>query len=230
MKKARLGLSAKKRDVKQASSQRTELYRSCSLLPLNIFIDAIIDDNLKGLIIKGTPTDEEISEAWEFIYCEYLEISKSARTEYLLQLQNDIRLLEDEELHVGMAIYLLHPNMRPYCLGREGELIKILRYYGYNQTIDFNSPDYDKVISVISSRIAMKKLRLDGKRKELKEYLDANKTGKPSRIQFDNILVRLSRFQGYHIRAAKITVSEYLTIFNDCVAANDKPKEVTDGR
>lgn len=207
-----------------ASSQHTALYHTCSQLPLDIFIECLVDNNYSRLSIKGNPTDKDLSKAWDAIYVEYLELNQGNETIYSIRLQAEIGLLSDEIHRVEEIIFLISPPMLPLCGGREQELVDMLRYYGYKQTIDFNS-DYTKALNAIKNRLNPKKLRLDARINELTDYMKTRLSGKPDRKVFDTNLIRLSRFQGYPVRAKEITVSEYVMMFKDCLEVNSN-KEV----
>lgn len=206
----------KKRPAKLASSQPTELYLRCDQLPLNIFIDCLIDNNLSGIVISGNPSEKQLSSAWEDIYIEYIDLNQSTESLYSIRIQAEVSLLSDEINRVEEILYLLSPQMLPFCNGREGELVQILREYGYKQTIDFTT-DYSKALIAIRGRLNPKKLRLDSRLNEMGEYVKSKASGKASRAVFDTNLIRMSRFQGYPIRAKDITVSEYVMIFKDCI-------------
>lgn len=209
---------------KTASSPPTELYLRCDQLPLNIFIDCLIDEDLSGLIISGNPSKERLARTWEQIYIEYIDINQSAESLYSLRLQSEIALLSDEIQRVEEILYLISPVMLPFCLGAESELVEVLRSYGYRQTIDFTT-EYSKVLVSIRNRLNPKKLRLDSRINELTEYIKSKASGKLTRSVFDTNLVRMSRFQGYAVRAKEITVAEYVMIFKDCISPNDKKEE-----
>ena len=204
-----------------ASSQPTALYHFCSQLPLDIFIECLVDSNYTRLAIKGTPSAKELAAAWDAIHIEYLELNQGNETIYSIRLQSEISLLSDEIQRVEEIIFLLSPAMLPLCGGREQELVDMLRYYGYKQTIDFNS-DYTRTLNAIKNRLNPKKLRLDARINELTDYMKTQASGKPDRKVFETNLTRMSRFQGYPIRAKDITVSEYVMIFKDCIEANPK--------
>src|SRR5690606_32938883 len=53
---------------------RSNLYRSCSTLSMELFLQCLCDGNLKALIIEGGATDEELQEAWLIILSEYHEL------------------------------------------------------------------------------------------------------------------------------------------------------------
>lgn len=224
MKKARFGLSAKKRDVQQVSSRPTALYRSCDQLPLDKFINCYVDGDLSSLIIHGEYSPEQLSDQWEDILLEYVELSASAESLYSIRIQSEINLLHDKVTRVQEVIFMLSPAMFLLLGGRENELVDILRYYGFKQTINFKS-DYTRVLTAIDTRLAPFKTRLESRINEYTDYLKAQTTGKPTRKVFDTNLVRMSRFQGYAVRAKEITVSEYLMIFKDC---NSTKKEDTE--
>jgi len=53
---------------------KTEYYQDIHNLPLNKFIDCIVDGNLSALTISGFPSPEQLSQAWDFILSQYSEL------------------------------------------------------------------------------------------------------------------------------------------------------------
>lgn len=224
MKKAHFGLSAKKRGVQQVSSRPTALYRSCDQLPLDKFINCYVDGDLSSLIIDGECTPDQLSDQWEEILLEYVELSASAESLYSIRLQAEINLINDKVNRVQEILFMLSPAMLPLLGGRETELVDMLRYYGFKQSINFKS-DYTRVLSAIETRLAPFKTRLESRINEYNDYLKSQTSDKPSRKIFDTNLIRMSRFQGYSIRAKDISVAEYVIIFKECNSANSKKEE-----
>lgn len=210
-----------------ASSQRTALYLSCSQLPLDIFIDCLIDGNLNRLVIIGQTDGPRLALAWGNIYYEYIDQSQSPESQYIYKLQTDVTLLNDEIQNVETCLLYLSPEFIDLCNGRHDELIDLLKYYGYKQTIDITT-DYSKVLIGIQNQLAPKKMRRDTKQKELNDYIEAKSKDKINRGYFDNILIKLSRFQGYHVRAKDITVSEFNILLKDYVKSFERQEDVKD--
>lgn len=224
MKKGRFGLLAKRQGVRQASSPHMELYRHCSQLPLDRFIACLVDNDLSQLVIKGNPSKDQLSFAWQAIYIEYIQLNQSNEALYSIRLQSEIELLSDEIQRVEEILYFLRPEMLPFCNGMEAELVNILKYYGYRQVIDFTT-DYSRTLTAIRNKLNPKKLRLESRIAELANYMDSKNTGTPDRSVFETNLIRMSRFQGYAIRAKEVTVSEYVTIFKECIAQKKEDAE-----
>lgn len=204
-----------------------ELYLTCSQLPLNIFIECLIDGNLTKLVIKGRADGDKLAIAWGTIYYEYISLNQSPESEYIHKLQTDISLLNDEIQNVETCLIYLSPEYINLCKGRHIEIIDLLKYYGYRQTIDINS-DYSKVLIGIQNQLAPKKMRRDGKVKELDEYIKAKAKDTITRSYFDNILIKLSRFQGYHVRAKDVTVTEYIMLLKDYIKSFERAEDVKD--
>lgn len=58
---------------KPVTSTSTKLLQSIDKLPLETFIDCIVDHNYSGLIIEGTPTEAELQTCFDNIYEQYIE-------------------------------------------------------------------------------------------------------------------------------------------------------------
>lgn len=67
-----LGRSISQTSQKEASSD-TKLLHRINDVPLSIFIDCLCDNDYKGLILQGNPTNDELAAAFEAIYEQYIE-------------------------------------------------------------------------------------------------------------------------------------------------------------
>lgn len=78
-----------------------KLYTTIHKLPLQIFIDIIVDEDLKLLIIEGEASEEVLNQTWQNILNEYTEavsnkevINKIDETKNLLKKETTIKIID----------------------------------------------------------------------------------------------------------------------------------------
>lgn len=186
-------------------------------LPLNKFIECIVDGNLAALIISGIPTEEQLSAAWETISHKYIERIGTNEYKMYVALYKEINLLkislnqvniiaqrEDKEKNIEPGILRLY-----YVEKLAKELNSLLKT---NCTLNYNDPksyhaELDKCIrrsKSIKIQLDLKLLTFDAIEKKNK----GNKGQKMDREYFTSILVTLSDHAKYQI-ADNIKMGEY---------------------
>lgn len=179
------------------------LYSDCSKLPLDRFIDCLVDNDLSQLIISGTPTPEQLQETWDKIYLEYCQLSQNGTYNETLELYREIYDLRAKISIVNNTIQYLQ-------ISYDRELVLILNKLALGCTVteeDKGEVLIDKLNGVIAR---MKKWfpKLKQREKELEELRKEN-TGKVDRSYFDNWLDAISIDFGFMIESSRITVSRF---------------------
>lgn len=223
--KMKLGIGStwkKQQPAHSASNRPAALYLSCSQLPLDRFINCLVNGDLNALIISGQPSLADIAEAWSNIFAEYLDINNDNEATYLLQLQSQLSVLSNYITEIETAIYLLSilPNPALGQLQRTEHIIKlegVLREHGHDYTLDpsdFN--DYVEKLQQVDSSLAPDRLRFETLTKEYATYLQSKEGQSVDRTYFVTMLRRLARFNKVVvIRAAEITVEEFVMMVHD---------------
>lgn len=220
------GLWKKKPPDQSAFNQQAALYHTCSECPLSVFIKCLVDSDIYALVISGTPTVEDISEAWANLFSEYLDLNNDNEAVYILNLQKDICILQNK---IDIVEALLFSLTAVY----DKRLVAILE--DYDIFIDLETPqtekEYLEAINIADIRLAPVRLNLETKNKELNEY----KAGKDAQTidaqYFQRMLVRLSKHQGYKIIAEQTTVAEFILLteeFFEYYKKENKPLENVD--
>lgn len=181
------------------------VFRNCSELTLDRFIEIVTSGLLTPLIKDGNPSEVELNEAWESIFNEYCDISNGQSQTYVLQLTREIKYLQWKITIINTIIERLKLSYVP-------ELCDILRDYGfyYDYTPDTMLTD---IISTVAEGQFLS-VQLGVKKAEYDKYLASNEGKTSTANDYDEILSELSKFQGYHLRAKDLSVSEYVSIFN----------------
>lgn len=197
-----------------------KLYLSCDKLPLDIFLKCYVQKDLTALIIEGKATGDQLAQAWASIYYEYIDLSESTESKFVYSLQKEITLLSDEIRNVETCIFYLSSEMLPYHAQQE-DLKKVLKGYNYKLSAEHT----DQQLMGIIGRLAPKKTQLESRIKELENYTSSTSEETPTYKQFEKILLRLSKHQGYSIRSKDITVTQYALLLNDYIKSKEKWRE-----
>lgn len=193
---------SRKRLSKRESNRQVELYQDLSL-PLDKFIKCLVKGDLPQLIIAGNPTTEELSDAWMRIYNMYLDENSNNEVEYIVQLQKQISILTQHVIEVqGCIVFLSY-------MFHEG-LVEILKSNGYKDKV--TEENHVMMAEIINNKLSLKRFTLDGKEKELKDYLEKHKDDEVDEKYFTRTLLRLGKFMGVHLKARELTVLEFVTL------------------
>jgi len=183
---------------------KTKLIDSCDTCKLDIFIKCLVKNDYSGLVIAGNPSQSQISEAWETIYNEYLQISENQYHKNVLRLYKEIAALKSTIFAVELGLYILSLRYNP-------EVVKNLKKLGFD--FKFNSEnltEYLKDLDKARIRVGNPKMELKLKEIEL-ERISREASNKPiTETDFDKILAQLSKYQGFRLDKTRITVCEFV--------------------
>ncbi len=180
-------------------------YQSIHDLPLRIFINCLVEDNLSLLIITGTPTPDQLEDAWEKISDEYTTALGDNEFKLCLILQKEVAQLTTSFKLVHYAVGILQ---MVYYKELAEELNKLL---GTAYHFDVKNPKaYKRELQLCLSKAKQYKMKLDIKSKNLEviESKQKGKSQKPTKAYFQSILISLSDHAKYAIPDT-ITVYEY---------------------
>ena len=183
----------------------TKLHTTCYTLPLNAFIDALVDNNYTGLVLSGRPTESEISDAWEQIYTQYTEISgNSLFTAYATKLKDYGRTLT--------KMNILISSIEVLSLMYNADVVQALNDVGFKCTFDQNDieaymADLDKLSNYANS-VSVKLKYASGQLDEAKQQMN-NKAA--TRADFVNSIAIVSKYMGFKIDPTCTAVAEFVT-------------------
>lgn len=179
------------------------LHHSCDKLPLDIYIDCLLDNDLSGLIISGNVTPEELTMAWDKIYAQACEISSSKDSSTVFSLVKEINDLKAK-------INLTYNILTHLQMSFDEDLVAILNSFALMCTI--TAEDSGEVLdNKLNTVIAyMKKWfpRLELKEIELEKIRSESK-GTTDRGWFDDWLDAIGEAKGYNVQASQITVTRF---------------------
>mgnify|MGYP000075347884 FL=1 len=190
----------------QSNISQPIFHKTLDSLPLNKFIDCIVDNNLQALTISGFPVEQELKTAWDNILLEYIEVTGTNEYRMYVQLFKDISIAKIIMNQLSIALNILQVSYDEFFAT---EVNKILR-----TSCRFNWADqasYQAEIKKCFNRSKALKIALDLKLMKFEAIEAKNKTGTDQKIDrryFTSILITLSDHAKYQIQET-IKMSEY---------------------
>jgi hypothetical protein len=186
----------------EIATQLSKWYLSITDLPLDKYIECVVDGNLSALVISGYPTQEELEAAWLEIAEQYADAMGDAEHRMYIKLYKELVYLNIEYKQILSLIEVLTIVVyKPF----EQKLNELL-FTNFSFTAN-REKELDTCFRLSKStllKIDMKKAHLDG----LKEKgEDTDKT--PTREYFQSILITLSDYSKY-------PVQETITTYQFC--------------
>lgn len=194
---------------KHKTCKRLNLYTACSNTPLDVFIDCLVNNNLRRLIIHGHYESHELNRAWQRIWHEYCELSGNNQFLSAINLIKKAGYLKGRLFAIQLACQVLSLKHDEFC-------IEYLKKQGYNYNFDHNDPEYlQKDLDTVIRRTASIELEIMRTEKEIQKIEETSGGRKVDESYFNIALSRLSKYQGYHIDRSKTMVSEFIVICKD---------------
>ena len=203
-------------------STANKYYSTCEECPLSVFIKCLETEDLSKLIIQGKPDPVDLAMAWANLFAEFIDLSQDGEQMYVLHLQRNIKLVGMEIYEIETVLYFIQPVMLPFTQDRLNELLAILKDYDYPHEFDVTSPDYLQSLQTIENRLASRRLQFNMMVKEFNDYAEERGLDSFDANYFTRQLARLSKFQGYNLRAKDITVLEFIVIDQEYQRVNTK--------
>lgn len=175
-------------------------------LPLNKFIDCIVDNNLSALTISGYPTEEQLTVAWDYILSQYSELIGTQEYRMYVQLYKDIAVLKITLDQITIATGILQVVYDPFFANEVNKLLRTDCKFNWS-----DQKSYQAECTKCLNRSKALKIKLDLKKMQFEalEKKNSNKVGaKMDRQYFTSILITLSDHAKYRIEET-IKMSEY---------------------
>lgn len=181
--------------------RKAEYYKSCAEITLYLFGKIIESGDLSLIDKKGKGKDAERSFHWNNIFNEYLELSKNENQHHILELMKYVSFMK-------IKIDLIYKCIQSISKNYNKELVDQLKKLGIRTKINRVTSHED--IRKVLTEVKKINISLKEKEKEL-ENLTKNENKEKG---FENILVDLSKFQGYRLDDKEISVKEFCSILN----------------
>lgn len=174
---------------------------------LDKFIDCLAGD-MSGLIIEGTPSAEQLEEAFSKVYTHFAELSSDGTYNEVFELSKRI-----EELK-GM-IYLADGIINHLQLSYDQRLVDILNAYALRCDLEENDIG-DVMVAKLNRVVGRAKkwvLRLKQLQKDLNK-IRSNNTGKMNDNYWSDQLDNISKYLKTYISSNMITVARFCRTLN----------------
>lgn len=193
------------------------MFQTCEKLPLEIYIDCLIDGDLSGL-----GTGDDLQYVWDKIYTESLNLSEDGTYNEAFEIMKEIDDVKAKITIANAAIDYLQMSF-------DDEIVAVLNSFALQCTLKAEDTG-GTIITKLNAVIARMK-KWFPKLTRLQSDLDkirSGSTGKINRAFFDNWLDAMSKDFGYHVKAADITVSRfYRNVIKMNEAARKREMEAT---
>lgn len=214
-KKAQNTSSTQQKQSLNPESSQLNLYRSIGRLPLNVFINCVVDKDYSGLVISGTATQSEFLEAWADLNSQYAEIMGDAEYKVYSALYKELAILTLKVAEIEAIIEVL--SYFPYypLFEKLNEHLSVSWQYDYS-----NVEEYEKLLKRAYNRSREFVIRLESKKIAFDSMQSKFKEGKPpTREYFNSMLISLSDHVKYRI-------SDDITVFEFCQRVNNLSKHL----
>lgn len=182
------------------------VYEKIYDLPLNKFIDCIVDNNLSSLTISGYPTQEQLITAWDNILAEYSELIGTDEYRMYVQLYKEVNIIKITLNQITIAINILRVVRDNYFV------IELNKLLGTDCKFNWNDQaSYQAECTKCMNRSAALKIKLDLKNMQFEAIEKKNSSGTGGKLErqyFTSILITLSDHVKYRIEET-IKMSEY---------------------
>jgi len=185
---------------------KTHYHQRIHDLPLDRFIECLVDGNLARLIISGIPSEEQLSTAWELILGEYSELIGNQEFRMYKELFREVSILKITLDQITISLSVLQVIYDPFLAAEVNKLL--------NTNCKFDWADqnaYQAECINCLNRSKSYKMRYDLKiiQFEAIQKKNQDKPGtKMDRQYFTSILITLSDHAKYRIEET-IKMSEY---------------------
>lgn len=182
-------------------------FKSCSDLPLEIFIQILVHDD-KSLLYsrpnKPWYKPVYLQELWDSIFMEYIELSNDDRSKAILELQKEIATLSHKLFIIQQSVTLLSQiqDVSGYQL-----TIGILKTYGFNYKFTNETLINDLRKTVKSAKQLI--IKRDQFKSEL-EDINKNEQEKATEKDFYVHLANISEAMGFAVDPKNTTVMQYI--------------------
>lgn len=189
------------------------LRRTCSEVSVAVFRKAHCHKDFAGLIISGTPTQEQLQQAWEEIIFEYSGLVRTDMGESLHELSRQAGELKAHIIYVEHAVKVL--KLRHYS-GQEpnAEIVEELKAIGYYGDYDHTRPEaYLQQLNAVNSLCKTKVFDLGMLEDEYSRLSNTVEGKQQTEEDFLKNVVMLKKW-GYKIDMNETMMDEYAQAMN----------------
>lgn len=187
----------------KTANRSSKWYQDCRVT-LDRFQDCLFDHDLERLIIRGKPTKKQLSDAWNKIYIEYVEMMNDGSYNEVFDHVLDINEISAKVFFVDRAVQ--------YLIGQYDEKVnKMLNDYGLNTGV---LPEDDILVRINKLNLAKSRakswiVRQQKLQQELDEIMTTKTVKDGGKYYFEDALDAISRYRKYAVRPEQMTVIQF---------------------
>lgn len=193
-------LTSLKRKIKPV-----KLLCTCGEVKMSVFVQCIVKGDYSGLISQGKPSNEQLNQAWEQLFNEYINLSGDLSVKKLLSLLKEIAILSNRLMLIEMIVSQLAVEHVP-------GLADQLRKLGFR----FQYAEGENLMRELELTIAQSKtqlVQLNQAKAELEEMRSTD--NKQATAQdFEMQISAIEEFKGVAIDIDTYTVARYCADVN----------------
>ena len=200
-----------------------KLFQDLSI-PFSKYIEILVNKDLNLLIIEGSATENELSDAWQTINELYIEAVGDLDTKIRIESAREIAYLEGR-INIANAI------ITQLNYGYSDALIQMLSSFGYIISIEPNEANLEAYINQFNGYLKAELLELQEKLNEI-DKSDKKQT-EITKQYFEKIIVAIEITFKFQINVDKITTAkycEYVNSYNQHIKSLEKQIQKNNGR
>jgi hypothetical protein len=179
----------------------SECFTSCYEVTMSAFIPAIVDHDYKGLTKAGNPNSQQLAEAWDKVFTEYLSISGDTQISTILALVKDIAILSNK-------LFLIETIVQQMENKHDFKLAEHLRSLGFRFQYE-DGPDLKRELDITITQSKALLLELEQNKAELEELRKGDGEA-ATRQDYELQLSSLEEFKSCSINENIYTVARYV--------------------
>jgi hypothetical protein len=197
--------------------KQIKIHESCKTLTLADFMPCLCNSEYDSLTISGTPTIDQLREAWNVIYLEWLELSKG--NEAIKEYHDFLKAYAEQNARYIALMAAIKALSNGYSEQAEAALNRLGYHFSFK---DKELKAYLEEMDKLVKRLKGCNLELSRTKDELNTFLKKIEAKKMSEIDFMEYVAMVQKFSGYF--DLKITVFEF------AAKASLMEKVMTNGR
>lgn len=185
--------------------RRSNLYRGCSNLPMENFIQCLCEEDYAYLVIEGEATDRELHEAWVLILAEYYELrGDTSEGMEVWQLSRDIMRIQNHLFLLEQCVEFLKEKW-------SDSIAESVNKLGYPFK-PASKEDYTEELNRVVNKAKTKYIQLRQNIKLLEEKVSKLGDKKPTRDYFDNMLIHIEEMQKVSYSMDTLPVQKFVLL------------------
>ena len=185
------------------------MFKQIHQITLNDFIRCTIDHDYT-ILSDEEATEDQLREAWDTIYEQYIDRIKDKDQLYILKLAQQINVIQTKIQITSLCLTRLSVQHSDEIII---ELRKILQFPG-----EFNPEDprqYFKDLELVVTISKKFYMDLEEKMQEYNQLTSSNTGEEIKHEYFDTLIVQVSKYMKFKINRFEILMSEFVSMLRD---------------